>query len=47
MKVPLFSFSIHYDKLADKTLEELCDFFEDLGDSGLCDKNYDVQYGVS
>lgn len=36
-----------YDKLADETLDELASFFEDLGDTGLCHKDYDVHFSVS
>jgi len=36
-----------YEKLADETLDELASFFEDLGDSGLCHKDYDAQFAVS
>ena len=36
-----------YEKLADETLDELASFFEDLGDSGLCHKDYDTQFSVS
>ena len=36
-----------YEKLADETLDELASFFEDLGDSGLCHKDYDAQFSVS
>ena len=35
-----------YEKLADETLDELASFFEDLGDSGLCHKDYDTQFSV-
>ena len=37
---------VTYEKLADETLDELAAFFEDLGDTGLCHKDFDVQYGV-
>lgn len=36
-----------YERLSDETLDELAEFFEDLGDTGLCHKDYDVQFGVS
>ena len=36
-----------YDKLSDETLDELAEFFEDLGDSGLCHKDYDSSLAVS
>ena len=36
-----------YERLADETLDELASFFEDLGDTGLCHKDYDVQFSVS
>ncbi len=38
---------ITFDKLADETLDELAEFFEDLGDSGLCSSDYDVSLSVS
>ena len=38
---------IAYEKLSDETLDELADFFEDLGDSGLCHKDYDSSLAVS
>ena len=36
-----------YEKLSDETLNELAEFFEDLGDSGLCHKDYDSSLAVS
>ena len=36
-----------YDKVANETLDELTMFFEELGDSGLCSSDYDVQFSVS
>ena len=36
-----------YEKLSDETLDELAEFFEDLGDSGLCHKDYDSSLAVS
>lgn len=41
----LDDFSFH--KLSDATLDELAEFFEDLGDSGLCSGEYDVSLAVS
>ena len=38
---------LQYHKLADETLEELGQFFEDLGDTGLCPSDYDVSLAVS
>ena len=38
---------ITYEKLSDETLDELAEFFEDLGDSGLCHKDYDTSLAVS
>ena len=38
---------ITYEKLSDETLDELAEFFEDLGDSGLCHKDYDSSLSVS
>lgn len=38
---------ITYEKLSDETLDELAEFFEDLGDSGLCHKDYDSSLAVS
>ena len=38
---------LQYHKLADETLEELGQFFEDLGDTGLCPSDYDVALAVS
>lgn len=38
---------LKYHKLADETLEELGQFFEDLGDTGLCPSDYDVSLAVS
>ena len=38
---------LQYRKLADETLEELGQFFEDLGDTGLCPSDYDVSLAVS
>lgn len=35
-----------YEKLSDETLDELAEFFEDLGDSGLCHKDYDTSLAV-
>ena len=35
-----------FNKLAEETLESLCDLFEDLGDSDDCPSDYDVTYGV-
>ena len=35
-----------YERLSDETLDELAEYFEDLGDTGLCHKDYDVQFGV-
>lgn len=34
-----------FNKLAEETLESLCDLFEDLGDSDDCPSDYDVTYG--
>ena len=50
--LPLFSTSRPLDdalfhKLADETLDELTEFFEDLGDSGLCSGDFDVTMSVS
>ena len=39
--------STSFHKLSNETLDELADFFEDLGDSGLCSKDYDVMFAVS
>jgi frataxin len=36
---------LKYSKVADETLEELNDFFENLGDTGLCASDYDVEFG--
>ena len=36
-----------FHKLSDATLDELAEFFEDLGDSGLCSDDYDVSLAVS
>nr|QFP40045.1 frataxin [Halisarca dujardinii]QSX72233.1 frataxin [Halisarca dujardinii] len=36
---------LKYSKVADETLEELSDFFENLGDTGLCPSDYDVEFG--
>ena len=36
-----------YEKISEETLDELAEFFEDLGDTGLCSADYDVQFGVS
>ena len=36
-----------YHKISDETLDELAAFFEDLGDSGLCSKDYDASLAVS
>ncbi len=33
--------------MADETLEELADFFDELGDSGLCPEEYDCTLAVS
>lgn len=38
---------IEFHKLSDKTLNELADYFEDLGDSGLCSSDFDVALAVS
>ena len=38
---------LQYHKLADETLEELGQFFEDLGDTGLCPSDFDVSLAVS
>ena len=38
---------ITYEKLSDDTLDELAEFFEDLGDSGLCPVDYDSSFAVS
>lgn len=38
---------ITFHKLSDNTLNELADFFEDLGDSGLCCSDFDVALAVS
>ena len=38
---------ITYEKLSDETLDELAEFFEDLGDSGLCPAEYDSSFAVS
>lgn len=38
---------ISFHKLSDATLDELAEFFEDLGDSGLCSSDYDVSLAVS
>ena len=38
---------LQYQKLADETLDELGQFFEDLGDTGLCPSDYDVSLAVS
>ena len=38
---------ITYEKLSDETLDELAEFFEDLGDSGLCPADYDSSFAVS
>lgn len=35
-----------YEKLANETLDELAAFFEDLGDSGLCHKDFDASFAV-
>ena len=36
-----------YEKLADETLDELAEFFEDLGDSGLCHSDFEAVLAVS
>jgi len=36
-----------YQKLADETLDELGQFFEDLSDTGLCPSDYDVSLARS
>ena len=36
-----------YEKLSNETLDELAEFFEDLGDTGICDEDYDVNFSVS
>lgn len=38
---------ITYQRIADATLDELAEFFENLGDSGLCHRNFDVNFSVS
>ena len=38
---------LQYQKLADETLDELGQFFEDLGDTGLCPSDYDASLAVS
>lgn len=38
---------ISFHKLSNETLDELADFFEDLGDSGLCSADFDVTLAVS
>lgn len=38
---------ISFHKLSNETLEELAEFFEDLGDSGLCSSDFDVTLAVS
>ena len=38
---------LQYQELADETLDELGQFFEDLGDTGLCPSDYDVSLAVS
>lgn len=38
---------ILFHKIADETLDELTEFFEDLGDSGLCSGDFDVTMSVS
>ncbi len=38
---------ITFHKLSNETLDELTDFFEDLGDSGLIAKDYDITLAVS
>jgi hypothetical protein len=35
-----------FEKLSDETLDELAEFFEDLGDSGLCHEDYDTSLAV-
>lgn len=35
-----------YDKLSNEVLDELAEFFEDLGDSGLSPTDYDVTLAV-
>ncbi len=39
--------SREYEKLADATLDELSEFFEDLGDSGLCHSDFEATLAVS
>ncbi len=36
-----------YHRIADETLEELTEFFDELGDSGLCSEDYDCTLAVS
>ena len=38
---------VSYDKFANSTLEILTQYFEDLADSGLCDKDCDTTFAVS
>lgn len=38
---------LSFHKLSDATLDELAEFFEDLGDSGLCSNEFDVSLAVS
>lgn len=38
---------ITYQRIADATLDELAEFFENLGDSGLCHRDFDVNFTVS
>eukprot|EP00731_Ephydatia_muelleri_P015977 Em0009g401a len=50
--IPKFQYSsevkeldeITYQRIADTTLDELAEFFENLGDSGLCHRNFDVNF---
>eukprot|EP00731_Ephydatia_muelleri_P015975 Em0009g399a len=50
--IPKFQYSsevkeldeITYQRIADATLDELAEFFENLGDSGLCHRNFDVNF---
>ena len=37
---------ITYHRIADATLDELAEFFENLGDSGLCHQEFDVNFTV-
>ncbi len=37
---------LSYHRVADETLEELAEFFDELGDSGLCPEDYDCTLAV-